>query len=266
MKKFWKTLMLLIIAIVLIFGGLFLFYGKKEAEQMQAEAPLDTLIANTTSRPGYVPYENISPFLLEATVCVEDARFYQHGALDVLGLARGVLSQFVPGMSKSGGSSISQQVVKNLYQKFNGGLEWKAAEMRLAILLEQKLTKNEILALYVNIINYGDGYFGIGKASMGYFGYSAAELTDGEAAILAGIPQNPSYFQLSDHPEQAKGKQKVVLEAMVRNNKITQSEADTIYAQTLDYLAHHQWNKLYAAADPLLPAQQNLAALACQMA
>lgn len=252
MKKFWKTLMLLILVIGLIFGGLFLFYGKKEAEEMQAYASLESLVQKTTSRADYVPYENISPFLLEATVSVEDARFYRHGALDLIGMARGILSQFIPGMNKSGGSSITQQVVKNLYQRFNGGLEWKAAEIRLAFELENMLSKNEILALYVNIINYGDGNIGINKASYGYFGYSPAELTDGEAALLAGIPQNPTYYQLSDHAANAKQKQAVVLESMVRNKKISQEEADSIYQETLYYQANGQWNQLYAAAEPAL--------------
>lgn len=247
MKKFLKSLLLLLVLIAAAMGGLFLFYGKKEAQELEDRIPLETLVEKTVSSASYVPYDQIAPFLLDATVCVEDARFYQHGAIDLIGLSRGLLSQLIPGMDKSGGSSITQQVVKNLYQQFNGGLAWKAAEMRLAFKLEGMLTKNEILALYVNIINYGDGYTGIARASKGYFGYTPAELTDAESAILAGIPQSPSSYQLSNHAENAKKKQAVVLDAMVRNNQLTQYEADLIYLEPIYYQANGQWNQLLAS-------------------
>lgn len=254
MKKFLRSLIILVIGIVVAFGCIFLFYGKKEVEQLESSQPLETLVAKTMNSPSFVPYEQISPFFLEATVCVENARFYSHGAVDIFGLIRAGISQIIPGMSKSGGSTITQQVVKNLYGKFNGGLEWKAAEIRLAYKLEQICSKDEILALYVNIINYGDGYIGIKKASQGYFNYTPADLTDAEAALLAGIPQSPSYYQLSDHADRAKQKQAVVLDSMVRNGKITQQEADTIYLQNVDYYANRQWNVLTAMSETAAPS------------
>lgn len=245
MKKFLKVLLGVVLAIAVAFGAFFLFYGKSAASSLQKEKPLTTLVAQVQSKSDYVPYDQIAPFLLDATVAIEDSRFYSHGALDYIGLLRAVISQFIPSMAKSGGSTISQQVVKNLYGQYDAGLEWKAVEIRLAQELEKNYTKDEILALYVNIINYGDGNIGISKAAKNYFGYTAAELTDEESALLAGIPQNPSWYQLSNNADQAKQKQAVVLDAMVKNGYITQSEADTIYLTTIYYHAGTNWYALY---------------------
>lgn len=241
MKKFFLVSISLIS--ILIIGGITWFgirsyYG---AEKLQQEFPLKTLVQEVREREDYVSIEQISPYLQEAIVDLEDARFYSHSGVDILGTLRGLVSQFIPFMDKSGGSSITQQTVKNLYGQFNGGASWKGEEIILALKLDQMLSKEEILELYLNIINFGDDYFGVLEASRGYFGILPIQLDLAQASLLAGIPQSPNNFQLSDHFDQAKIKQQVTLNAMVRNNSITQFEAQEAYLAPTTYFNKWQW-------------------------
>jgi membrane peptidoglycan carboxypeptidase len=232
-KKLLKALIVLTITACLALFGWVIIDGKRTADRFEAQASLSSKMEEVMSREDYVPYQDVSSFLYQATIAVEDADFEHHKGLDYLAILRAAASQLIPGIPKSGGSTITQQVVKNLYGQFDGGAEWKVAEMFLASKLEEEYSKAQILSVYVNIINYGDGYTGIYQASEGYFGVYPLYLSDAQASVLAGIPQSPSNLQLSDHYDQAKEKQLVVLEAMVKNNYITQQQADEIYAQPL---------------------------------
>ena len=233
MKKALKSLLITILVAVVAAGGFYVYKGMERAKVLEEQFPLEQLVEQVETSPSYVPYDQIDPFLLEATVAVEDARFYDHNGLDWIGLIRAGLSQIVPVFGKSGGSTITQQVVKNLYGQYDQGLDWKIPEMFLALQLEKGLDKNEILTLYVNIINYGDGYTGINEASWGYFGVAPIDLSDWQASLLVGIPQSPANLQLSDHYEQALSKQRVVLEAMVRNKMISSEQADEIESESV---------------------------------
>ncbi len=241
MKRFFKFLLTALLTAAICLCGWFVWKSNSDADQLESVYPLSEVVASVESRPGFVPYEDISPFLEDAIVSVEDARFYRHSGIDVIGLGRALLSQFVPFMAKSGGSSITQQTVKNLYGMFDAGVDWKGEEIILAMRLEKLCSKEEILALYLNIINFGDGYTGIAEAAAGYFGVTPMELTQSQATILAGIPQTPSNFQLSDHFPQARAKQQIVLNAMVRNKEITREEAEQIYAEPVIYFNGSQW-------------------------
>lgn len=241
MKRFFKFLFTALLTAAVCLCGWFVWKSNQDADQLESVYPLSEVVSSIESRPEFVPYEEISPFLEEAIVSVEDARFYRHSGIDVIGLGRALLSQFVPFMAKSGGSSITQQTIKNLYGMFDAGVDWKGEEIILAMRLEKICTKEEILALYLNIINFGDGYTGIAEASRGYFGIIPMELNQAQASILAGIPQTPSNFQLSDHFPQAKAKQQIVLNAMVRNNEITKEEAEDIFQEPIVYFNGTTW-------------------------
>lgn len=241
MKKFLKFIFWLTVFAILSAGLLYFLYSKDQADTLSAARPLDTLFNEVRERPDYVPGDQIPEFLKEATVSVEDARFYDHDGLDYWGLIRAALSQFIPIFDRSGGSTITQQVVKNLYGRFEGGIAWKGSEMLLALQLEKMYSKDEILTVYLNIINYGDNYTGIAQASSGYFQCLPMNLNEAESSLLAGIPQSPAYFALNDHFANAKNKQKIVLESMVRNHYISEDEADQIYAEPINYVAHGQW-------------------------
>lgn len=231
MKKFLKRCILLLLLAAIAFGGYLLWKGVDEADRYERMASLDTLVEEVRNREDYVPYDQVSPYLYEATIAVEDARYYQHGAIDYLSLARAMVSQVVPWMPKSGGSTIAMQVVKNLYHQFESSPSWKISEMVLAHRLCEKYSKEEILSIYVNIINYGDDFHGISQAAYGYYQISPAQLSQGQATILAGIPQSPVSYALFENFENARAKQQVVLAAMVRNHMIDSAQADEIFAQ-----------------------------------
>lgn len=243
LKKFFKSLLIILILALAVSGIWYFQFSKRNAERLEQADPIDAKIQQVMNGENWVPSEEIPDFLKEATVSVEDSRFYIHHGIDVISLSRAVFSQLIPGMEKSGGSTISQQVVKNLYGMYGKGLPWKGTEILMALDLEKKYSKDEILTIYLNIINYGDRHFGIGEASSGYFMCLPMQLDQAECSLLAGIPQSPSAYQLSDHYQQAKWKQKVVLDSMVRNDMITQTEADQIYQTPIYYVANGYWNE-----------------------
>lgn len=228
MGKIFKNL---IITILLLFVSVCCFLGYRGFigyNQITKDKSLFEVVDEVVSSDTFVPYDQLPKFLLEATVSIEDHRYYDHHGIDYIGLARAAASQIIPGMMQSGGSTITQQTAKNLYGMFDYDLDRKAAEFILAKQLDHNYSKEEILAIYVNIINYGDDYHGINAASWGYFGVAPIDLTDAQCAILAGIPQAPSYFQLSDHYENAKAKQQIVLNSMVKYGYIDKAQEEQI--------------------------------------
>ena len=211
MKKLLKLMLVSVLLIIVAGASILIYQGHAEYERLVQEHPLEQVIRQVQSDEDYTQIEEISSYLLDATV------------------SRAVLSNLLGIGEPSGGSTISQQLCKNLYSLFyDQSLTRKITEAFLTYELEGICTKDEILELYVNVINYGDGYAGIREASVGYFGKEPSQLTLDEASLLAGIPQSPANFQLSDHMENARAKQEVVLEAMVREEKITQEEMDGI--------------------------------------
>lgn len=229
LRKIFKSLFITIIIFVIAISGFLFYRGKTYYDQITSQKSVETAVSEVMNSPTFVPYSDLPQIFVEATVDTEDHRFYEHDGLDYIGLLRAIVSQIIPGMPESGGSTITQQTGKNLYGLFQSSLDRKAAEFFLAKNLEKNYSKEEILAIYVNIINYGDKNIGIYEASMNYFGVYPSQLNDAQATILAGIPQSPSYYQLSDHFDAAKIRQKAVLNAMVKEKDITKEEAEIIY-------------------------------------
>lgn len=234
MKKTIKIIRNVIIAVVLIvviFFTTLIFHGYIEYRSFSSSAKITDLVVQVQSKNTYVSYEDLPKTLVRATVSIEDRRYFEHDGVDYKGLTRAVLSQFDTSFLRSGGSTITQQLAKNLYGEYNSSFNWKTAEFFFARELEQKYSKKQIFDLYVNVINYGNGYTGIYEASYGYFGVAPEDLTDAQCTILAGIPQSPSSYELTGdvNIQQAKNRQKFVLEAMVKSHYINQMEADRIY-------------------------------------
>ena len=231
MKRFIRNCLLLLLALVLAGGGFILWRGHEKAEELTASLSLEQAVERVKSSQNYTPPDQIPEMLKEATVAIEDRRFYEHSGLDIIGLLRAAASQVIPDMVRSGGSTIGQQTIKNLYGLFEPDLEIKVAEVFLAGKLNELYSKDEILALYVNIITYGDGHIGITEAAGGYFGVTPMQLTDSQSVILAGIPNSPANLQLSNHYEAARNREQLILQAMVREEYLTQEEADAIWNQ-----------------------------------
>ncbi|MEA5019946.1 MAG: transglycosylase domain-containing protein [Gordonibacter sp.] len=176
-----------------------------------------------------IELNQISPYIVQGTVATEDERFYDHGGFDLAGIARAVVVN-ITGSGKEGASTITQQVVRNtiLFDEMNDiSIKRKVREMYLSVKVEELYSKDEILLMYLNTINYGSGAYGIQAASQRYYSKNAADLTLSEAATLIGIPQSPTYNNPIDNPETCLARRNLVLDRMLSNGYITQEEHDT---------------------------------------
>jgi penicillin-binding protein 1A len=179
----------------------------------------------------FVKLESMTKSLKEAVIASEDIRFYQHWGIDLNGIGRAVLS----GGQSGGGSTITQQLAKNLFLTFDRTFIRKISDIWLALQLERVLSKDKILEMYLNQIYLGHGVFGVEAASKLYFGKHASELKTSEAAVIAGLLPAPEYYSPFRHPEQTKAVQKRVLERMVIAGYLTPQEKEDSYNAPLHY-------------------------------
>jgi penicillin-binding protein 1A len=184
-------------------------------------------------RRTLVPFAQIPKVFLDAVVAAEDPNFYQHQGLDYRGILRALIENALKGRMQQGGSTITQQVVKQLLLTPEKALRRKVQEAILARRISQKLTKNEILEIYVNENNYGHARYGCEEAARYYFNKSIGEVSLAEAAVLAGLPQNPSGLTPRRHPEAAKRRQVYVLDQMARQGYIPQATAEKLAGEPI---------------------------------
>ena len=201
-----------------------------------ADGSLMAVIAMENRRP--VKLEEISKYLKDAIVATEDRRFFEHQGVDYQGIARALYRNVVSGDVKGeGASTITQQLVRNIEELGIGKgktLHRKMSEAILAVKIEQSYTKNEILELYLNWIYFGNGAYGAQAAAKSFFNTSAKKLTLGQAAMLAGLPQRPSFYTDPENVDAAISRRNDVLQAMVDTGKITQVEAERAKLEKLD--------------------------------
>lgn len=174
----------------------------------------------------WLDYEDMPPSHIEAVIATEDRRFFEHQGVDYRGLGRAAFNNIIAGEMVEGGSTISQQLAKNLYLNSNKKFKRKIQELLLSFMLEMKLDKQEILTIYLNRVYFGSGAYGIDAASRTIFGHSAKELTLTEAAMLAGILKGPALYSPLRDVERAYERTTVVLDNMVAVGFIDQSTAD----------------------------------------
>lgn len=195
------------------------------------EESLEAKVAEIRSQENFTSLEDMPETYVQAVVSVEDHRFYDHFGLDLIAIGRAVVNDIKAGRYVEGGSTITQQLAKNLYFSQEKTMNRKAAEVFLALELEQKYTKDEILELYVNSIYFGDGYYGVGEASEGYFGKPASEMNDYECTLLAGVPNAPSKYAPSKNLALAEKRQQKVISRMEACGYITEEETTLMAAQ-----------------------------------
>ena len=184
-------------------------------------------------RTDYVPIERISPDLKNAVVAVEDRRFYSHMGFDLTGIARATLVNIQHGRVEEGASTITQQLVKNLFLDNERTFTRKAQEFLLALDIEIAYSKEEILEMYLNVVYYGAGFYGINAASEGYYDKSPAALDLPEASMLAGVLNAPSALSPFDDFIAAKKRQAIVLDTMEAQGFIEQRTAEDAKMQPL---------------------------------
>ena len=175
------------------------------------EISLEEMADSIREKEGYTTLEELPETYVNAVVSVEDHRFYSHFGLDPIAICRAIVNDIKAGAYVEGGSTITQQLAKNLYFSQEKKMERKAAEVFMALALEKEFSKDEILELYVNSIYFGDGYYTAGDASRGYFGKEPSEMNEYESTLLAGIPNAPSKYAPTKNPQLAAKRQKQVL-------------------------------------------------------
>ena len=191
-------------------------------------------------RRTWVSLDQVSPHLIDATVATEDATFYRNRGIDPLRIAAAFIRNAREGEVVSGASTITMQLARNLFlgpdQRYDQTFDRKVLEAGLAQELTELYTKDELLEMYLNLLNYGNLAYGPEAAAQRYFGKPAAELTLAEATLLAGIPQAPALLDPFRNFEGVRARQRIVLDLMVRHGFLAQREADFVFAQPLTLL------------------------------
>lgn len=176
-------------------------------------------------REKFVPYDKIPDLLKKGIIATEDRRYYDHGAVDIIGVARAFITNSMAGETLEGGSTIAQQTVKNIFLSNDRTMTRKLEELALAVQLERNYSKEKILELYLNTIYFGHGAYGVGEASRVYFGKEPKDLDLSQCAMLAGLPQAPSAYDPISHPQEGAKRMTTVLALMAQEGYITPEEA-----------------------------------------
>ena len=190
--------------------------------------PLSQKIEEIRSSENYITIDKLPKIYLDAVVAVEDHRFYEHSGIDIIAIGRAAINDIKAMELVEGGSTITQQLSKNIYFTQEKSFIRKIAEVFMAFNIERNYNKDEILEFYVNTSYFGNGYYGVKEASLGYFNKMPNDLTDSEAIMLAGIPNEPSNYNPKVNPNLAKQRQKQVLDKMAKYGYISQEEAEEI--------------------------------------
>jgi penicillin-binding protein 1A len=187
-----------------------------------------------------VPLEEIPPAMVSAVLAAEDRHFYDHWGIEIPALVRAAVANVRSGSTRQGGSTITQQLARNLFLTHERTFERKIKEALLTIRLERIYTKDEILAMYFNQIYYGNGAHGAKSAAREYFGKDLSQLSLGESAFLAGLPANPTLYDPRRRFENAKRRQEVVLSMMVRSGELTKAEGETAKKMPIEIVSANE--------------------------
>lgn len=234
MKMFKKVVLVLIffsisIALVAIGNGYNMYKSALE------EMPLEEKVNSIREKANYAKIESMPEMYLNAVISVEDHRFYNHFGIDIIAICRATINDIKAMKLVEGGSTITQQLAKNIYFTQEKKFTRKFAEMFMALKIEHTYSKNEILELYLNTSYFGDGYYTAKEACLGYFDKQLNEMTYYEMILLAGIPNAPTVYAPTKNPDLAKQRQKQVIDKMVKYKYLTKEDADKILEQHNNY-------------------------------
>ncbi len=226
----------IIVLIVLTFGFIF---DLPKVEMVKPSIVYDsdfkTISGLTPENRITVSLDEISPDFIDAVISVEDKNFYKHSGFDYAGILRALFANIKAGKVVAGGSTITQQTAKNLFLTNDRTFSRKFKEIFYTIQLERRYSKDEILGFYCNTIFFGHGAYGVEMAARTFFGKSAADLSLAQSALLAGLPRWPTNYDPYINPDKAKERQKVVLDRMVTEQKITLEKEKSALKETLKY-------------------------------
>lgn len=226
--KLLKKLFIIILILLVVLVSILFFIGFSYYSNTLKDEPLVNRVEKITNQEHYTPFADLPKNYINAVIAVEDHRYYTHGAIDPIGIARAFYTNIRDGEFDEGGSTITQQVAKNVIFNQDKTLVRKLGEIFAAYDLEKNYSKDEIFALYVNSSYFGDGYYCIYDASYGYYQKNPKDLTLEEASMLAGVPNAPSVYAPTVNPDLAKKRQRHVLNRMVEYGYISREEAGSI--------------------------------------
>lgn len=230
MKWFKRIVLVLLIAIVIV-GIVVLANGYGLYKDAIEEMSLEDKVKEIREDEDFVPLTSLPIEYQQAVIAVEDHRFKEHGAIDLIAIGRAIWVNITNLELREGGSTITQQVAKNLYfiEDNNNPIKRKVAEIFMAFKLEEMYSKDDILEMYVNTIYFGDGYYGIKEACNGYLDKEPQNMTLYESTMMAGIPNAPSVYAPTVNPDLTRKRQEKVIDSMVEYGYLTQEEADNIH-------------------------------------
>ena len=212
--KWLKRIIKLVLLIAILTAAVVMWQGYRMYSDALEQQPLAEKVEQIRDEPGYTAMDQLPQTYIDAVAAVEDHRFRKHHGVDIISIGRAIKINIMAGELKEGGSTITQQLAKNMYFTQSKELVRKIAETFMALRIERDYSKDEIMELYVNTIYFGDGYYGIRAASEGYYGVEPRDLSDWQCTMLAGIPNAPSVYAPTVNPDLAAERQQYVIEKM----------------------------------------------------
>ena len=226
--KIFKKIIIILLVLILLAGIIGFIVGYSVYSDALKENPLISRMDEIENDEHFVPFSELPKNYINAVVAVEDHRFYDHGPIDFIAIGRAIWVNVTNFELREGGSTITQQLAKNVILSQDETATRKLGEIVAAFDIEKNYSKDDILALYVNTCYFGEGYYGIYDASMGYYNKEPKDLTLDEATMLAGVPNAPSVYAPTVNPDLAKKRQEHVLNKMVEYGYISKEEANSI--------------------------------------
>lgn len=226
--KVIKRIVTFIILIILIFAGLLTYKGYTLYKEALDKISVKDKVEEIKSQENYTTIDQMPEFYLNAVIAVEDHRFYDHGAVDFISIARAVWINVKSFKLKEGGSTITQQLAKNIYFTQEKTALRKISEIFMAYEIERNCSKDDILEMYLNTSYFGNGYYCVKDAANGYFDKEPIDMDKYESSMLAGIPNAPSLYAPTKNMDLATQRQKQVLDKMVKYKYISEDEENEI--------------------------------------
>ena len=229
--KIIRNILITVVLIGIVVGGIFVKNGYDMYKNALEKIPLEVKISSIKEKTMYAKIDEIPQIYKDAVISVEDHRFYKHNGVDIIAIGRAFVNDIKAMEFVEGGSTITQQLAKNIYFTQEKKITRKIAEVFMAFEIEKEYNKDQILELYLNTSYFGDGYYTVKEACKGYFNKELNEMTDYECILLAGVPNAPSVYAPTKNSELAIQRQKQVMNKMVEYEYLTQEEANKILEQ-----------------------------------
>ena len=239
--KIVRNVLLIILATILIIGTILYVLGNNMYKEALGDQTLEEVIEDIQLDTSYIKYEDLPQNYINAVIAVEDHRYKDHGAIDIIAIGRALYVNITTMSLREGGSTITQQVAKNMfYLEEDNPVVRKIAEIITAFDLENKYSKDDIVELYVNTIYFGDGYYGIEEACQGYLDKSATEMTLADCTMMAGVPNAPSVYAPTENPDLTRSRQEKVISDMQEYGYLSESDATDLLDSLDEY--YEQFN------------------------